>query len=42
MRAHLQSHGLGGVQTRHYDRHSTMDEKRKALELWEGRLGVTG
>jgi len=35
VRAHLQSHGLGGVQTRHYDRHSTMDEKRKALELWE-------
>ena len=39
VRAHLQSHGLGGVQTRHYDRHSYMDEKRKALELWEGRLG---
>ena len=40
VRAHLQSHGLGGVQTRHYDRHSYMDEKRKALELWEERLGV--
>lgn len=25
----------------HYDRHSTMDEKHKALKLWEGRLGMT-
>ena len=40
VRAHLQSHGLGVVQTRHYDRHSYMDEKRKALELWEGRLAL--
>ena len=34
-----QFRGLGGVQNRHYDRHSTMEEERKAPELWEGRLG---
>jgi integrase len=34
-RAQLQSHGLGGVQARHYDRHSYAGEKREALEtLW--------
>ena len=32
IRAQLQSHGLGGVQQRHYDRHSYHDEKRAALE----------
>lgn len=32
IRAQLQSHGLGGVQARHYDRHDYMDEKRAALE----------
>lgn len=32
VRAHLQSHGLGGVQTRHYDRHDYLEEKRLALE----------
>lgn len=31
LRGHLQSHGLGGVQTRHYDRHDYMQEKRNAL-----------
>lgn len=31
VRAHLQSHGLGGVQARHYDRHDYADEKRAAL-----------
>ena len=31
VRAHLQSHGLSGVQTRHYDRHTYLDEKRDAL-----------
>ena len=41
-RLQAESDSLGGVQTRHYDRQSTMDEKRKALELWEGRLGVAG
>lgn len=31
-RAQLQSHGLGGVQARHYDRHDYLLEKRAALE----------
>jgi len=34
VRAQLLSHGLGGVQQRHYDRHAYMDEKRAALESW--------
>jgi hypothetical protein len=32
VRAHLQSHDLGGVQARHYDRYSYLKEKRAALE----------
>lgn len=32
-RAYLQSHGLGGVQSRHYDRHKRLKETRVALEL---------
>lgn len=32
IRGQLQSHGLGGVQSRHYDRHKYLDEKRAALE----------
>ncbi|WEN14651.1 tyrosine-type recombinase/integrase [Rhodanobacter sp. AS-Z3] len=32
VRAQLQSHGLGGVQARHYDRHEYLEEKREALE----------
>jgi integrase len=32
VRAQLQSHGLGGVQARHYDRHDYLQEKRDALE----------
>ena len=31
--AQIQSHGLGGIQARHYDRHDYMGEKRAALEL---------
>jgi hypothetical protein len=38
VRAQLLSHGLGGVQQVHYDRHSYMDEKRDALERWAQRL----
>lgn len=38
IRAHLQSHGLGGVQDRHYDRHDYLDEKRMALEALERLL----
>jgi hypothetical protein len=38
LRAQIQSHGLGGVQQRHYDRHDYREEKRKALEAWATRL----
>lgn len=32
-RGHLQSHGITGVQERHYDGHDYMEEKRHALEV---------
>lgn len=38
VRAQLQSHGLGGVQDRHYDRHGYMDEKAAALVAWIDRM----
>jgi integrase len=38
IRAQILSHGLGGVQDRHYDRHEYMDEKWRALEAWDARL----
>ncbi len=38
LRAQLLSHGLGGVQARHYDRHAYMDEKRAALHAWEAEI----
>jgi len=38
VRAHILSHGLGGVQARHYDRHNYADEKRRALESWDAEL----
>jgi len=38
IRAQLQSHGLGGVQARHYDRHSYALEKKQALEKWSRHL----
>jgi len=38
VRGQLQSHGLGGVQARHYDRHGYMDEKLEALQKWERYL----
>ncbi len=38
VRAQLQSHGLGGIQARHYDRHGYEIEKRRALELWARHL----
>jgi integrase len=38
IRGQLQSHGLGGVQARHYDRHEYMLEKRAALEKWQRHL----
>jgi hypothetical protein len=34
LRAQIQSHGLGGIQARHYDKHDYMVEKRAALEMW--------
>jgi hypothetical protein len=34
LRAQIQSHGLGGIQARHYDRHDHMDEKAAALKAW--------
>jgi integrase len=44
VRAQLQSHGLGGVQARHYDRHDYQDEKRAALvklrELLTGKAAT--
>ena len=33
VRGHLQSHGLTGVQARHYDGHDYMPEKRQAIEV---------
>lgn len=41
-RAQLQSHGLGGVQGKHYDKHSYLDEKREALEHLRGLLEPSG
>lgn len=38
VRAELQSHGLGGVQKRHYDRHKYALEKRQALQKWARHL----
>jgi integrase len=38
VRAQLLSHGLGGVQGRHYDQHEYMEEKRNALHAWDRRL----
>jgi integrase len=38
VRAQVQSHGLGGIQARHYDRHDYMLEKRAAVALWVQRL----
>jgi len=38
IRSQVQSHGLGGVQQRHYDRHEYSNEKRATLELWASHL----
>jgi integrase len=40
VRAQLQSHGLGGIQQRHYDRHEYSIEKRQALEKWRRHLAT--
>jgi len=36
--AQAQSHGLVGVQARHYDRHNYMAELRSTLEAWNQHL----
>jgi len=41
-RAQLQSHGLGGVQGRHYDKHDYAAEKRAALMTLRGLLEPAG
>jgi len=33
IRGHVQSHGLTGIQARHYDGHDYMLEKREALDV---------
>ena len=38
IRAQILSHGLAGVQVRHYDRHQYLDEKRQALTTWKAYL----
>jgi hypothetical protein len=38
IRAQLLSHGLSGVQEKHYDFHLYMHEKRRALQTWEDYL----
>ncbi len=38
IRAQIQSHGLGGVQARHYDMYDYVPEKRKALAQWQAYL----
>jgi integrase len=38
IRAHILSHGIGGVQDEHYDMNEYMDEKRTALKKWAAHL----
>lgn len=40
IRAQLQSHGLSGVQDKHYDKHTYLKEKRQVLESWESYLSL--
>jgi integrase len=37
-RAQLLSHGVSGVQAKHYDRYAYIKEKREALERWQEYL----
>ena len=41
IRGRLQSHGIAGVQARHYDGHDYMSEKRKALTILHRLLEAT-
>jgi integrase len=38
-RAHILSHGLGGVQNQHYNKYDYFEEKKSALEAWDEKLG---
>lgn len=38
LRGQVLSHGISGVQDRHYDRHSYLDEKHAVLQAWNDRL----
>jgi len=38
IRAQIQSHGLSGVQSTHYDRYDYVLQKHEALELWNSKL----
>ena len=40
IRGEVQSHGLGGVQKRHYDQHDYLEEKRAVLQLWASHLAT--
>lgn len=40
VRAQLLSHGVHGVQAKHYERHGYADEKRAALARWERHLSA--
>lgn len=42
IRGHLQSHGLSGVQVRHYDRHDYEHEKRSALKVFHRWINSKG
>ncbi len=39
-RAQVLSHGISGVQAKHYDRHDYFDEKQAVLAVWEARLSA--
>lgn len=41
IRGRLQSHGISGVQSRHYDGHDYMEEKRHALETLQALLDAS-
>jgi hypothetical protein len=40
IRDEVQSHGLGGVQKRHYDQHDYLEEKRATLQWWASHLAA--
>jgi hypothetical protein len=42
IRGRLQSHGISGVQARHYDGHDYRDEKRESLETLYNLVSIMG